>query len=172
MTKLTKTRACVLVLLALTTNAVEADSTFESWVNAFFELYSEFNGSHISLYADDVLLTDVFLKEELKGKSEIEQVYRIAAQRYKRVRFVVEAIAVQTQQMKHDGQPSAAVWGTAVVRGRIVGAVDEIDFDMAFVTWLEVESGLIRRQLDYVDYSTLTARLSSAAGESKHPETP
>lgn len=156
--------------VTVTAHSANADRALEGWTRSFFERYSEFDGSHLSFYADDAVLTDVFLGLELASKVEITDTYRVAAERYENVHFQVAAVAVESLVDAQDNPPAQPIQGTAVVRGQVTGSVAGIEFDLPFVTWLELRQGRIKRQWDYVDYTTLAARLAETQAAEMPPE--
>ncbi|MEO1081483.1 MAG: hypothetical protein AAFY29_18120 [Pseudomonadota bacterium] len=155
--------AYLLLCVSIAAPSVEADGQLEDWTRSFYSLYSSFDGSHLAHYADKAVLIDVFLGLELKAKSEIESAYRAAADHYENVEFQLDAVAVQSTPSASNDARAHLPGGTTVVRGRVAGLIDGAPFSLPFVTWIELERGLITRQWDYVDYSSLASRMAASS---------
>ncbi|MEM1190286.1 MAG: hypothetical protein AAF933_00255 [Pseudomonadota bacterium] len=157
--------AFLLLSFSFTALSVEADGQLEDWTRSFFSQYSRFDGSHLARYADKAVLIDVFLGLELKDKSEIESAYRAAADHYEKVDFQLDAVAVQPAIRPPSDAQARLAGGTTVVRGRVAGLIDGAPFSLPFVTWIELKRGLITRQWDYVDYSSLASRMAASSAQ-------
>ncbi len=140
--------------------AEESVSTRDSWLQQFFTAYNTFDGSHLAYYHPAVDFVDVTAARGLAGREALREIYEQSKGTYESVRFDIEEHVTDGGS---GGDGAATV--RHVVRGRLRGAALGKEYDVPFVTWLEVEKGLITRQTDFVDYTLLRQQvLGNAAG--------